>query len=301
MKNRSTVKLLSFVLAFLAFIMVLPLGALRVNAVDDDVQTEERLEGEAATNETSVEDVAEPDETDDNSAETVTEEETEVLYYEFECEDSVISAPPMTEIGGLAQPNAAAPLPDGVYEIENVGNDNYYMSIEGGYAVAGYNMIQQNYGSNTPLANFSRVSLFKVTRVGDNQYVIRSMLNNRMSPARGSDIDINKFETGYINTDDAAANITYTILQSDGVYTIHPYGSMSVIAAPNTTASGEVNADAAQLILTTQSAAGNRGKWRFRRVLAIAGVVLGGILICITYFFHSKSYFVHLVFKFNFS
>ena len=169
----------------------------------------------------------------------------------------------MTQIGDVADPCAPAILQDGVYAIENVGNDNFYMSVEGGYAVAGYNIVQQNYSSNTPLTDFSRVSLFKVSQVGTNRYIIRSMLNNRISPVRGTGADVNKLETGYIDPDDSVLGTTYTIMYLGGAYIIQPYGSTDVVAAPNNTVSGSSNSTESQLILTSLSAAGTRGKWKF--------------------------------------
>ena len=265
MKIKNQIRILSSALAIIAAVTLLPLTTLTVNAVDN---SEPEIYSSTDTESKNVE------QSDTCSSGTVeetetaineeTEEETEEFCEEFEVEDSAISAPPMTQIGDVADPNALTFLPDGVYAIENVGNDNYYMSVEGGYTVAGYNMVQEKYSSGTPLTDFSRVSLFKISRVGNtNQYVIRSMLNNRMSPMPGSDVDANKFITGYVNTDDASVTTTYTIMGSEGVYSIRPYGNMNVLAAPNTTASGSGNSTEAQLILTTQSAAGDRGKWKF--------------------------------------
>lgn len=262
MKRTLKMKVLSFALAFITAVMLFPYGTLTAYAVNEETEADadENLVNEPLIEENDTATATEPE----NSTSAPVEEETEIFYDEYEIENTAMSAPPMTQIGGTAEPNALTVLPDGVYEIENVGNDNYYMTVENNYAVAGYRMVQQNYSSNTPLTNFSRSSLFKVSRIGNtNQYVIRSMLNNRMSFTTGTDIDINKFSTGYINTNDSNVNTTYTILQSGGVYTIHPYGSTSVLAAPNTTVSGENDPAAAQLILSTSSAAGNRGKWKF--------------------------------------
>lgn len=265
MKRTLKMKVLSFALAFITAVMLFPYGTLTAYAVNEVTEADENLVNEPLIEENDTATATEPE----NSTSAPAEEETEIFYDEYEIENTAMSAPPMTQIGGSAGPSDLGPLepvvlPDGVYEIENVGNDNYYMTVENNYAVAGYRMVQQNYSSNTPLTNFSRSSLFKVSRVGNtNQYVIRSMLNNRMSFNTGTDIDINKFSTGYINTNDSNVNTTYTILQSGGVYTIHPYGSTSVLAAPNTTVSGENDPAAAQLILSTSSAAGNRGKWKF--------------------------------------
>lgn len=260
MKIKKKIKKLSFVFAIILTIVCLPLGAITAYAAEEDITGQEVIADNVAIDEENNE---LQNETEAVSQEK-TEEETEVFYEEYEIENSAMSAPPLTPIGGVAESNALTVLPDGVYAIENVGNDNYFMTVEGGYDVAGFRIVQQNYSSSTPLTNFSRSSLFKVSRIGNtDQYVIRSMLNNRMSFMTGTDIDANKFSTGYINTNDSSVTTTYTITYSGGNYIIKPYGSTSVLATPNTTISGDTNPASAQLILSTQSAAGNRGKWNF--------------------------------------
>lgn len=260
MKRTFKIKMLSFVLVILALVMFFPYGTPTAHAINRVAQADESYVNNSIIEKNDISNGLESDNFSSNAA----EEETEIFYDEYEIENTAMSAPPMTQIGGVAEPNALTPLPNGVYEIENVGNDNYYMTVENNYAVAGHRMVQQNYSSSTPLTNFSRSSLFKISRVGDtDQYVIRSMLNNRMSFTTGTDIDANNFSTAYINTNDSNVTTTYTITYSSGGYLIKPYGSTSVLAAPNTTASGETAPASAQLILTTQSAAGTRGQWKF--------------------------------------
>ena len=263
MKLKNIIKSLSMILAFLVIIVALPINVIAASPEKHETGYNEEIATDTQEEQSPTETADETDEGDNTDEEEQGEFETEVFHYEYEIEDTAMSAPPMTQIGDVADPCAPAILQDGVYAIENVGNDNFYMSVEGGYAVAGYNIVQQNYSSNTPLTDFSRVSLFKVSQVGTNRYIIRSMLNNRISPVRGTGTDVNKLETGYIDPDDSVLGTTYTIMYLGGAYIIQPYGSTDVVAAPNNTVSGSSNSTEAQLVLTSFSAAGTRGQWKF--------------------------------------
>ena len=275
MKHRKSTRVLSFYLAILAAVMLLSFGTLSVYAAENEPPTDDIPTDETVIDSQSTADQSEYEESAEVAADE-TEMETEVLYYEYEIENTAMTAPPMTappmtDIGGSVDPDGleleTGFLQSGVYAIENVGNDNYYMSVESGSVDSGFRVVQQNYGSNTPLTNFSRASLFKVTRIGEtNRYIIRAMTNNRLSICPDTDINEDEMITGFINTDDAnALGRTYTIVMAGSLCTIKPYGSSEVIAAPNSTASGDTNAEAAQLTLMTQTAAGTRGKWRFTK------------------------------------
>lgn len=219
MKNRSTVKLLSFVLAFLAVIMILPLGALRVNAVNDearaaDQSTEERIWA---------------------SDETETEEETELPSHIVDngAKDANVTAPNVTKNGSAVDLRSATTIANGVYALKNIGNANCWMGVESSNVNPGYHMWQK-LSTTSPTDSFDRSCLFKITKVaGADRYIIRSMLNNRLSfgfsgsqvitkEIPPNDQDVNIFDT-----------FTITINSSTGYITISPYGSGNYVIAPN--------------------------------------------------------------------
>ena len=90
-------------------------------------------------------------------------------------------------IGGnppSAEPYAAISstvVPDGVYALRNIGNGNLWMDIAQNTITPGA-YVQQYAFSNSPVDDFSRSGLFKVSyNNSTGTYVIRSMLNNLLS------------------------------------------------------------------------------------------------------------------------
>ena len=268
MKLKKKIRLISFALVILTVVMLLPFGTLTAYATDNNPQSDELPADETSTDSQNIADPPEEDEPAEPAADEA-ELETEVLYYEYEIENSAMTAPPMTDVGGVIDPYAleleTSYLQSGVYAIENVGNDNYYMAVENASYDSGARVVQQNYGTSTPLTSFSRAALFKVTRIGEtNRYIIRAMTNNRLSIWSDTDINEGKMITEFINTDDDnVSGSIYTIIPFGSNYLIQPYGSTYAITAPNSTSSGDSNSEAAQLILASSTATGNRSKWRF--------------------------------------
>lgn len=219
MKNRSTVKLLSFVLAFLAVIMILPLGALRVNAVDDEVR---------ATDQSTDERIWASDETE-------TEEETELPSHIVDngAKDANVTAPNVTKNGSAVDLRSATTIANGVYALKNIGNANCWMGVESSNVNPGYHMWQK-LSTTSPTDSFDRSCLFKITKVaGADRYIIRSMLNNRLSFGFSGSQVITK----EIPPNDQDVNIydtfTITINSSTGYITISPYGNGNYVIAPN--------------------------------------------------------------------
>lgn len=207
--------------------------------------------------------------------ETIYEETTEFPWEELEIEDIMdfygdINMEPMSpinndnaSINGLDQPLAYEQvsagtqyLSDGVYSLENYGNDNFWASVldnssdPDGYAV------QTNVSTN-PVQSFTRGMLFKISRVGTtNRYVIRSMLNNRIGLALvGNVVRTKELPT---NDSDVAASDTFVITPSGAGYTIAPYGTNYIICSPNNTNSGT---STAKIHRNTAANAGDRAIW----------------------------------------
>ena len=75
----------------------------------------------------------------------------------------------------------SAPIEDGVYAIMSCAATNRWMTIGNDSPWEGA-AVQHMYSTTSPASNFDRSSLFKISRVGtSNKYIIRSMLNNRMT------------------------------------------------------------------------------------------------------------------------
>lgn len=67
---------------------------------------------------------------------------------------------------------------DGVYAIR-VPDMQYYMTVANDSATAG-GILQTRYYFTSPATQFNNVALWKISKVGTNRYVIRSMINNNL-------------------------------------------------------------------------------------------------------------------------
>jgi len=157
----------------------------------------------------------------------------------------------------------SAVLPDGVYALKNLGNSGLYMDVEQNIYIAGYHVQQYAY-SPSPTESFSRGGLFKITKDTETDYyIIRSMLNNRMSFGFSG----NEVITKYIRENDAEVPLSdmFSIVRDGSGYVIRPYDSTYVVAANNTSASGMAGAPDSFLAKRTLSSAGNRGRWEMQK------------------------------------
>ncbi|MBQ8408133.1 MAG: hypothetical protein IJY39_04645 [Clostridia bacterium] len=120
-----------------------------------------------------------------DTSDSICEYETEIWsdeYTEFITETEI-----GTDLGELVSttstPITSITIPDGVYGLQNAGNVGLWMDIQMQQSSPGYHVQQYAQTSSSPPTDtFYRASLFKISKVpGTNQYVIRSMLNNRMS------------------------------------------------------------------------------------------------------------------------
>ncbi len=199
----------------------------------------------------------------------VTSEEYEDIFTPLSSEGGLIEEelPSMGEItmGDIIGPSLpVAPnaitteeIPDGVYALRNVGNTNRWMDMEQNHVEPGKHIQQYAY-SSSPATAFSRPGLFKISKKAGttNYYIIRSMLNNRLS----FEIKNNQVITKEIQANDNDVSLleAFTITYSTNGYVIQPRGSSNAICAPNTTASG---GSSSYLIADTVAKAGNRAKW----------------------------------------
>ena len=158
-------------------------------------------------------------------------------------------------------------ISDGVYALRNVGNGQLWMGIERNYVTPGYHMQQYAFGYS-PADEFTQAGLFKISKKpGTNSYIIRSMLNNRLSfgfvgtevltkiiPANDADVD---------NLD------TFTLINSSSGCLIYPNNPSNnrtyAVSAKNTTASGASGAPNSYLAKRDKNEAGTRAKWELQK------------------------------------
>ena len=223
---KKTIKLFAFILATLMLVSFIPLAAFA-----DEIETVAEIEENENTSDTEY-------------------EETETLIFEFiEEETSPIHSrvlPPQYEDFDPTDPVpdyvkiVSTDIPDGVYSLQNIGNSNLWMNIEESKPDVGYHVQQYAYSDNPAGTTFERAGLFKISKKSNGLYVIRLMLNNRLSFGFNGNYVITK----EIPTVDEEVPDTdcFTITYSIGNYIISPYGSSYIISAPNTTASGDTGA-----------------------------------------------------------
>ena len=150
-------------------------------------------------------------------------------------------------------------IPNGVYAFENLGNIGRWMDVEHDERYPGYHIQQYGY-SDPPTSSFSRGGLFKISRIGlTDRYVIRSMLNNRLTFSFAN----NEVLTKSIPENDSMVLTTDTFKISfyNGSYLIIPYGCNECVCAHNTSASGSSGAPDSFLTTCQVSSAGPQAKW----------------------------------------
>ena len=264
MKNKF--KFLAAILATLMLVSFIPLAAFA-----------EEIETEAENTET---DTAEPiEESSSESVEATSEgeissdtenEETETMVFEFIEEEAPTIKPRIVDPGmedfDPTDPVpdyikiVSATVPDGVYSLQNIGNTGLWMDIEQSKTDAGYHVQQYAYSDNPAGTLFDRAGLFKISRKSNGLYVIRLMLNNRLSFGFvGNEVITKEIEVVDANVPDTDC---FTITYISGSYIIKPYNSSYAISAKNTTASGLSGAPDSYLAKRTAADAGDRAKWQ---------------------------------------
>ncbi len=152
-------------------------------------------------------------------------------------------------------------IQDGVYAFENVGNDGLWLDIQQDKYLPGYHM-QQYAADGNPALTFDRSCLFKITRrESTNSYIIRSMLNNRLTfYFSGNEVLTKEIPP---DDDDVSNSDTFMLVynSTQNCFVIKPYSSSNVVAANNTTASGMAGAPNSYLVKSTESTSGNQARW----------------------------------------
>lgn len=151
-------------------------------------------------------------------------------------------------------------LADGVYSIYSTCYQNRWMTVENDSTEPGANL-QQTYGTTSPVADFDRSSLFKISyRASTDSYIIRSMLNNNLG--LGYSADLTKVITKTIPSIDAQvpANDTFKIeWHEDGNgFKLYPNGNSSYVISITSTST-------ANLAPVYKPSSAAPAVWRFAR------------------------------------
>lgn len=254
MKHRNIIKVLSVTLAILAAVMFLPFGTPVAYATNDGEQMGILSTAETLTDGQDVE------------AQVIeTEMETEIV-----CEDDgdESSKSPQASKDGEPQSTRSTQItttgyiPDGVYALRNVANQNFWMDVQDDsiYPTA---YIQQSSYSSNPADTFDRPALFKISRIPNtSRYVIRLMTNNRLSFYGTADKEAATMEISPRDTEVPINNTFYITYDSTG-YVIQPYNlSSHVLAAQNTTSGGESAYPYSKLKFVSKSGSDNKARWQ---------------------------------------
>lgn len=234
-------RILAILLAFCAVCAYIPVEAADISAID------------------TVEIVSKETDTSDS----ICEYETEIWSDEYTelVTETEIGADLGELVNTTSTPITSTTIPDGVYGLQNAGNVGLWMDIQMQKSSPGYHVQQYAQTSSSPPTDtFYRASLFKISKVpGTNQYVIRSMLNNRMSFGFSGNEVITK-EIPAIDADVPTAD-RFTITYSSNGYVIKPVGSSYAVSANDTMASGMAGAPDSYLSKRTTTEAGLRAQW----------------------------------------
>lgn len=150
---------------------------------------------------------------------------------------------------------------NGVYAFENFGNRGLWLDVQQDKCLPGYHM-QQYAANGNPTETFDRSCLFKITRrESTDSYIIRSMLNNRLTfYFSGNEVLTKEIPP---NDDDVSVYDTFKLEYNSlrGCFVIKQYSSSNVVAAQNTTASGMAGAPDSYLIKSTETDSTNQARW----------------------------------------
>ena len=269
MKIKKGSKLFRLLTFTLAFIIIISGGAFSVFAeVPSGTGTKSATiyapeeESEPSLNEIDSETIYVPEEESESSSDEISGN-----ISSGDMTDIISPGGNVAEINGIGDASLYQPIysgntyviENGVYAFENVGNVGLWMDTQYSKNTPGYH-IQQYALTEDPTVTFTRSCLFKITQVpGTNRYVIRSMLNNRLTfNFSGNEVLTKEIPPSDVLVPEAD---TFTITYSNGYVVLKPYGSTYTVAANNTTASGSSGAPNSYLAKRTEADAGTRARW----------------------------------------
>ena len=168
MQIKKGFKLLSVFLAICAILLYLPRNIIMASAdqpQEPDYEEETLLvdteESESETDMSIIGGMTEIPSVEENTSETLSNDFVHIKLYD----------------GG----GGVYGIQDGIYAFENLGNDGLWLDIQQDKYLPGYHM-QQYAADGNPAQTFDRSCLFKITRrAATDSYIIRSMLNNRLT------------------------------------------------------------------------------------------------------------------------
>ena len=253
-------KILSFALAFITAVMLFPYGTLTA-AADNEWFIDEEAQNESVMNEHNF-----TKQSEDDTSKHV-EEETEFgeeFVYEWndELKASEESKGGTSQSARSTQITTTGYIPDGVYAIRNVANQNYWMDVQNDSLYAESYIQQSSYSSN-PADTFTRPALFKISRIPNtDRYVIRLMTNNRLSIYGTSDKEAATIKVSPRDTDVPVNNTFYITYDTNG-YIIKPHQSPSyVLASQSTTHAGESSYPYSKLEFVPRIGSDSKARWQ---------------------------------------
>lgn len=158
-------------------------------------------------------------------------------------------------------------IPDGVYALQNMGNQGRWMDIQYDSVNAGAYVQQYGFGTS-PSTSFSRSGLYKISRVPNTQrYIVRLMLNNRLTIGISGTKVVTK-EIPVADSEVVTADTFYIISDSQG-FVLQPVGQTQVITANDTMASGSSGAPDSYLTTTSWGERTDEARWTLEKYTGV--------------------------------
>lgn len=177
--------------------------------------------------------------------------------------DSYLTKSTLSDVGNRARwiiEGYQTDIKDGIYALQNLGNQERWMDIQQNLTVPGAHLQQYAFGES-PASTFSTSGLFRISQVGHTgKYTIRLMINENLSFGfSGNDVLTKTINGDNNNVSDAD---TFKITYNNGGFVIRPYLDQEyAICAKNNMGSGAADAPESFLTKDRLSNAGNQARW----------------------------------------